>query len=215
MRPERPERNRNRPPSRGQFTWRSGAVLLVLLVVPGWALYRLGVQFGLGWMLAGWAVLSALTYLTYASDKRKAEAGEWRTPENTLHLLEFAGGWPAAFVAQRRLRHKISKGSYQFVFWAIIFVHQAAATDFLLDWKFARLALAKAGGDQHRPAAGNRLETVAPAASPQTFVPKTAPVATPSTPATGERRSDVQARPKRSGHAPSTRSRTIKERPDR
>ena len=31
----------------------------------------------------------------------------------TLHTLELIGGWPAAFLAQRWLRHKCSKRSFQ------------------------------------------------------------------------------------------------------
>jgi len=42
-----------------------------------------------------------------------------------LHLLELLGGWPGAFLAQRRLRHKCSKRRYQFVFWLIVLAYQS------------------------------------------------------------------------------------------
>ncbi|HSH15989.1 MAG TPA: DUF1294 domain-containing protein [Verrucomicrobiae bacterium] len=52
-----------------------------------------------------------------------------RVSEANLHLLELLGGWPAALLAQRRLRHKCSKGSYQFMFWLIVLGHQFVAGD--------------------------------------------------------------------------------------
>jgi uncharacterized membrane protein YsdA (DUF1294 family) len=58
-----------------------------------------------------------------------------------LHLLELLGGWLAAFLAQRRLRHKSSKGSYQFVFWLIVLAWQFGAVDLLQTWKLSRPAL--------------------------------------------------------------------------
>jgi uncharacterized membrane protein YsdA (DUF1294 family) len=49
--------------------------------------------------------------------------------------LELAGGWPGAFLAQRRLRHKCSKVSYQITFWLIVSLHIYVATDYLLGWR--------------------------------------------------------------------------------
>lgn len=91
------------------------------------------------WHLCGYfGVISLFTAIAYTIDKRNAEAGGWRIPELQLHAFEFLGGWSGAFVAQRALRHKISKRSYQIAFWLICFVHQYAALDLLLDWKIAR-----------------------------------------------------------------------------
>lgn len=73
-----------------------------------------------------YAAMSLLTVIVYALDKRAARLGRSRTPEATLHALELAGGWPGAFVAQRVIRHKNAKVSYQFVFWLIVVVHLAA-----------------------------------------------------------------------------------------
>jgi hypothetical protein len=56
-----------------------------------------------------------------------------------LHLLELLGGWPGAFLAQRRLRHKSSKGSYLFVFVLIVGLHQFLAIDALRGWPFLKL----------------------------------------------------------------------------
>jgi uncharacterized membrane protein YsdA (DUF1294 family) len=66
------------------------------------------------------AVLSVVTFLVYAIDKHAARKGHWRVPENLLHLLSLAGGWPGALTAQRALRHKCSKRSFQFVFWLTV-----------------------------------------------------------------------------------------------
>ena len=114
-------------------------VLIGLLVLPVIA----GLQFGevSQWVGAYGILLSALTYWAYAADKRRAEEREWRVPEARLHLLELLGGWPGAFLAQRRLRHKCSKGSYQVVFWLIVLAYQFAAFDSLRNWQLSRAAL--------------------------------------------------------------------------
>lgn len=89
--------------------------------------------------LVGYVIfISLVTYLLYWRDKRKAQAGEWRIPESTLHLAELAGGWPSAYLAQRVLRHKISKLSYQIGFWLIVMFHQYLACDLLLEWRLIR-----------------------------------------------------------------------------
>ncbi|MEH2400781.1 cold shock and DUF1294 domain-containing protein [Nostoc sp.] len=77
-------------------------------------------------------VMSFLTFALYADDKYRAKQGRWRVPEKTLHLCEFMGGWLGGFIAQRRLRHKSSKVSYQVVFWVIVAIHII----FWLDWLF-------------------------------------------------------------------------------
>jgi uncharacterized membrane protein YsdA (DUF1294 family) len=114
-------------------------VLIGLLVLPVIA----GQQFGevSQWAGAYGVLLSAFTYWAYAVDKRRAEERAWRVPEARLHLLELLGGWPGAFLAQRRLRHKCSKGSYQVVFWLIVLAYQFAAFDSLRNWQLSRAAL--------------------------------------------------------------------------
>jgi uncharacterized membrane protein YsdA (DUF1294 family) len=114
-------------------------VLIGLLVLPIIAGQRFGA--GLPWVGAYGVLLSALTYWAYAVDKRRAEGREWRVPEARLHLLELLGGWPGAFLAQRRLRHKCSKGNYQVLFWLIVLAYQFAAFDLLQNWQFSRAAL--------------------------------------------------------------------------
>ncbi|SFW29400.1 MULTISPECIES: DUF1294 domain-containing protein [Pseudomonas] len=74
--------------------------------------------------MAAYAVVSVVAFLLYWSDKRKARADAWRTPENVLHALELAGGWPGALLAQQLFRHKTRKVSFQVVFWFIVLLHQ-------------------------------------------------------------------------------------------
>jgi uncharacterized membrane protein YsdA (DUF1294 family) len=88
-------------------------------------------------------LISGISYVCYAVDKRRAQEGRWRTPELVLHFTELLGGWPGAFLAQRRLRHKVSKFSYQFVFWLIVLVYQFAAFDSMQYWKFVKAVMRK------------------------------------------------------------------------
>lgn len=69
---------------------------------------------------------SLVTFLAYAFDKSAALRNQWRTPERTLHLLALAGGWPGAFVAQRLLRHKSAKASFQISFWLTVLLNCGA-----------------------------------------------------------------------------------------
>ena len=115
-------------------------LLLALLAMPLLALLWLPFPW---WQGAGAIVLvSALTYRMYAHDKHRAVTAGWRVPESSLHLAELLGGWPGALLAQRRLRHKCSKGSYQFVFWGIVILFQITAVDVILGQRLSRALLA-------------------------------------------------------------------------
>lgn len=113
--------------------------LACLLVLPAFALHRRGV--GFLWSGAYALVMGLVSYGCYAVDKRRAREQAWRVSENALHLTELLGGWPGAFLAQRRLRHKISKPSYQFLFWLIVLAYQFAAVDSLQNWRLSRAVL--------------------------------------------------------------------------
>ena len=126
---------------REAIPWPTVLLFTALLAAPVWALWRISAYLD-GAILTGlWVGVSGVTYLLYWRDKRRAQTGGWRTPETTLHTVEFFGGWPAAFLAQRTLRHKVSKRRYQMVFWIIVTVHQYIALDYLMNWKLARTAL--------------------------------------------------------------------------
>ena len=77
-------------------------------------------------VLALYVGVSLLTFAIYAADKSAARQGAWRTPENTLHLLSLAGGWPGALIAQQTLRHKSRKASFRTAFWATVLVNGTA-----------------------------------------------------------------------------------------
>lgn len=115
-------------------------VLGVLFIVPGAAVTRL-LSRNHAWAVIGWVGLASLvTYGCYVWDKRRAQQGAWRISERFLHFCELLGGWPGAFLAQRRLRHKSAKVSYQGTFWLIVTLHQYVALDAQLGWKLFRLA---------------------------------------------------------------------------
>lgn len=70
-----------------------------------------------------YAACSIVCFGVYAWDKAAARAGRRRTPESTLLLLGLAGGWPGALLAQRWLRHKTSKASFQLRFWGTVLLN--------------------------------------------------------------------------------------------
>ncbi len=79
------------------------------------------------WKFAvAWIVVNVVTYALYASDKSSATRGSRRVPENSLHLLALIGGWPAAAIAQQRLRHKTSKAEFRVVFWVTVVANVGA-----------------------------------------------------------------------------------------
>ena len=69
---------------------------------------------------------SCLAFLAYWIDKSAARNDRWRIRESTLHLFELLGGWPGALVAQRLLRHKTQKPSFQVAFWITVVVNCCA-----------------------------------------------------------------------------------------
>ena len=101
-----------------------------------WALFLFVVLLiaGAGMGFWPWAVplsyllLSLLTFGFYWRDKRAAMRGAWRTPERTLQLLGLMGGWPGGYLAQRLLRHKCSKRSFQVEFWMSVVGNLALQT---------------------------------------------------------------------------------------
>jgi len=113
-------------------------VLMVLLIAPGIAIYQLRGAIAPTLAVAIVLAISGAAFVGQWIDKRKAGSGEWRTPENILHLFELLGGWPGAYLAQRSFRHKTAKLSYQIVFWLIVAGYEAVAVDFLLGWKLAQ-----------------------------------------------------------------------------
>ncbi len=83
-------------------------------------------------VLALYLVASLVAFFAYAFDKSAALRNQWRTQESTLHLFALLGGWPGALAAQRLLRHKSAKASFQATFWATVVLNCGA-----LGWLFS------------------------------------------------------------------------------
>ncbi|MHA3055538.1 DUF1294 domain-containing protein [Acinetobacter sp. ANC 4633] len=72
------------------------------------------------WLLLYSLLINALCYWQYAQDKSAAQQNLRRVPEQTLHLLSLLGGWPAAWFAQQKLRHKTQKQPFRQIYFATI-----------------------------------------------------------------------------------------------
>lgn len=134
-----------RTPRSGRIGVAAAILLALLLACPVYALTRLSIQVDWRLLIAAPATVSLFTYLAYRHDKRCAENGGWRVSEATLHFCELIGGWPGAYLAQRMYRHKTAKVSYQITFWGIVALHQFAAIDSLIAWRFTKMVF------QHLP----------------------------------------------------------------
>ncbi|WP_278959575.1 DUF1294 domain-containing protein [Aquipseudomonas alcaligenes] len=106
-------------------------ILAGLCLLPAWGSLALLAQ-GVWWGALAYPLVSLFSFCQYWLDKQHAQKGRWRTPENSLHIAELAGGWPGALLAQQVFRHKTRKASFQLVFWAIVALHQGFWLDHLL-----------------------------------------------------------------------------------
>lgn len=77
-------------------------------------------------VLIAYFVASCVAYLAYVFDKAASLNGRRRTPESTLHFFSIVGGWPGAMLAQRTLRHKTQKQSFQVTYWVTVVLNCAA-----------------------------------------------------------------------------------------
>lgn len=68
-------------------------------------------------------VMSGITIFAYAFDKSAAMNKRWRTQEQSLHLMEIAGGWPGAWLAQSMFQHKHRKVSFMVEFWVCALIN--------------------------------------------------------------------------------------------
>lgn len=126
------------------FAYWTESLLTVLFasILPACAIYKASTLFAPAYVGIYLALVSLLTIYAYRSDKQTAKQNGWRTPEHTLHFFELAGGWIAAFFAQRLLNHKIAKKTYQDDFWTIAVIHNYASFDFIHDWSYTKMIAA-------------------------------------------------------------------------
>jgi len=118
--------------SRGSvLSWAHFVVLAGLLVLPGLAVPKISEWLSPWWVGLCVVITSSLATLNLWLDKRYAITARYRVPEATLHLFELMGGWPGSYLAQRFLRHKVFKTSYQVIFWLIVAIHQFFALDLI------------------------------------------------------------------------------------
>lgn len=98
------------------------------------------------WIMAAWLLMaSRMSWLQYSFDKERAQAGMARLSEATLLAGDFVGGWPGGFVAQRKLRHKTRKWSYQLRFWLIVAIWQLIAFEVVTGGLAIRFVLERFG----------------------------------------------------------------------
>lgn len=83
-------------------------ITLYILAVSGLVLFKLLPGLSLVYLF----LINLICYWCYAQDKEAAKLNKRRLSEQSLHLCSFLGGWPAAWLAQQRLRHKTQKQSF-------------------------------------------------------------------------------------------------------
>ena len=76
-----------------------------------------------------YTVMTALTFLCYGRDKKKARKHRWRTPESILLGLGLLGGAVGALLGMQIFRHK----TRHWYFWAVNLV--AALLHAFFAWK--------------------------------------------------------------------------------
>lgn len=129
--PSQPKSSPRPQTGSGQDALWKTALFFVVLALTVWGLSLLLLQKALLWPAAVYLGASVVSFIQYWADKHKAQTDAWRTPESSLHLVELLGGWPGAFAAQKLLRHKTRKGSYQATYWLIVLIHLAFWVDTL------------------------------------------------------------------------------------
>ncbi|WP_296510289.1 cold shock and DUF1294 domain-containing protein [Rhodoferax sp.] len=117
-----------RPPEESTPFMGIGSLTLIWIALLVWGIWQHKLP-----LLAGLGALgiNLATFFAYWVDKYAAQKGQWRTKEDTLHLLALAGGWPAARAAQQVLRHKTVKASFQTTYWVTVWLHLALLAGYL------------------------------------------------------------------------------------
>lgn len=106
--------HQNKPLKPMQIACIAYIVILGLLTLIGWLA---------GVVLLGLCLINIITYWCYAQDKEAAQLGNRRISEQNLHILSFLGGWPAAWLAQQKFRHKTQKQTFQRIYYCTIILN--------------------------------------------------------------------------------------------
>ena len=107
-------------PERRNISLISAAIFLVFVAASA---FVGKLPFAIFWL---YLIASVIAFLAYAFDKSAARNDQWRIQESTLHLFALVGGWPGALVAQKLLRHKSKKQSFQTGFWITVVLNCSA-----------------------------------------------------------------------------------------
>ena len=126
-------------PARSRSQWqkkREERPLWIGLALIGFWLLLWLVGIGMGrfpWViLTAVVLLNLATFYFYWRDKDAAVNDTLRVPEQQLHALAVAGGWPGAWFAQQILRHKTVKQPFRAVYWGTVAVNIGALLGWLL-----------------------------------------------------------------------------------
>lgn len=104
------------------FFWLAGTTFLLVLALTREEA-KVSTFFALYLLLT--VSCSAMAFVLYGVDKRRATNKGPRISERTLHLLSLLGGWPGAHLAQRFFRHKTLKFRFRLIFWLTVAAHLA------------------------------------------------------------------------------------------
>lgn len=105
--------------SRAKKTLNAGLWLVGLFIVCGLSFFYYH-RYASNPLPYWYVLLSIVSYYCYAKDKKSAQFDNWRVSEKKLHLVSLLGGWPGALLAQKKLRHKTVKRSFQRVYWLTV-----------------------------------------------------------------------------------------------
>lgn len=108
----------SKPPQRPAAKRPAMQILCVAYILVLAVLTLTGLLHGLLLLLI--SLMNALSYWLYAQDKEAAQLGHRRIPEQSLHLVSVLGGWPAAWLAQEKMRHKTQKQPFRKIYFCTI-----------------------------------------------------------------------------------------------
>ena len=107
------------PPSRRPLAIRYAvAALLTSLAVAGTAIGSVPLV-----LLIAYAAMGLISLVLYYDDKRRSEAGGWRTSEVRLHSIDLVFGIIGGLLAQQIFRHKTAKQEFALTSYLIAFLH--------------------------------------------------------------------------------------------